>query len=95
MKSKKYHTVGRFPKYNIKIVERGTIATFNTYIHERSLSLGICTAIKSGGVKLFLRLKYDLIDLSFFILVYQATLETKSDYVVFSTTRFLGNDHER
>jgi hypothetical protein len=55
MKSKKYHTVGRFPKYNIKIVERGTIGTFNTHIHERSLSLGICTAIQSGGVKLVLK----------------------------------------
>jgi hypothetical protein len=54
MKSKKYHTVGRFPKYNIKIVERGTIGTFNTHIHERSLSLGICTAKKSAGVKLVL-----------------------------------------
>jgi histidinol phosphatase-like PHP family hydrolase len=55
MKSKKYHTVGRFPKYNIKIVKRGTIITFNTHIHERSLSLDICTAIKSGGVKLVLK----------------------------------------
>jgi hypothetical protein len=55
MKNKKYHTVGRFPKYNIKIVERGTIGTFNTHIHECSLSLGICTAIKSGGVKLVLK----------------------------------------
>jgi hypothetical protein len=35
-----------------------------------------------------------LIDLSIFILVYQATLVTNSDYVVFSTTRFLGNDND-
>ena len=53
MKNKEYHTVGRFPKYNI--VERGKIGTFNTHIHERSLSLGICTAITSGGVKLILK----------------------------------------
>ena len=44
-----------FQKYNIKIVERGTIGTFNTHMHERSLSLGIYTAIKSGGVKLVLK----------------------------------------
>jgi hypothetical protein len=55
MKNKKYHIVGRFPKYNIKILERGKIDTFKTHIHERSLSLGICTAIKSGGVKLVLK----------------------------------------
>ena len=55
MKNKKYHIVGRFPKYNRKIVERGKIDTFNTVIHERSLSLGICTAIKSGVVKLVLK----------------------------------------
>jgi hypothetical protein len=55
MKNKKYHIVGRFPKYNIKIVERGKIDTFNTHLHECSLSLGICTAIKSGGVKLVLK----------------------------------------
>jgi hypothetical protein len=55
MESKKYHTVGRFPKYHIKIIERGKIDTFNTHIHERSLSLGICTAKKSGGVKLVLK----------------------------------------
>jgi hypothetical protein len=55
MKIKKYHTVGTVPKYNRKIVERGKIDTFNTHLHERSLSLGICTAIKSGGVKLVLK----------------------------------------
>jgi hypothetical protein len=55
MKIKKYHTVGRFPKYNRKIVESGKIDTFNTHIHERSLSLGICTAITSGGVNLVLK----------------------------------------
>jgi hypothetical protein len=55
MKNKKYHIVGRFLKYNIKIVERGKIDTFNTHIHERSLSLGICIAKKSGGVKLVLK----------------------------------------
>jgi hypothetical protein len=53
MKNKKYHTVGKFLKY--KIVERGKIGTFSTHIHERSLSLGICTAITSGGVKLVLK----------------------------------------
>jgi hypothetical protein len=37
------------------IVERGTIDTFNTHIHEHSLSLGICISIKSGGVKLVLK----------------------------------------
>jgi hypothetical protein len=35
--------------------KRGKIGTLNTHIHERSLSLGICTAIKSGGVKLVLK----------------------------------------
>ena len=55
MKNKKYHIVGKFLKYNIKIVERGKIGTFNTHIHERSLSLGICTVIKGGGVKLVLK----------------------------------------
>ena len=55
MKNKKYHNVGRFLKYNIKIVERGKIDTFNTHLHERSLSLGIWIAIKSGGVKLVLK----------------------------------------
>jgi len=55
MKNKKYHIVGTVPKYNIKIVERGKIDTFNTHIHERSLSLGICIAIKSRGVKLVLK----------------------------------------
>ena len=54
MKNKKYHTVGRVPKYNIKNVERGKIDTFKAHIHERSLSLGICTAIENGGVKLVL-----------------------------------------
>jgi hypothetical protein len=55
MKNKKYHIVGRFLKYNRKIVERGKIDTFKTHKHERSLSLGICTAIKSGEVKLVLK----------------------------------------
>jgi hypothetical protein len=49
MKNKKYYIVGTVPKYNIKIVERDKIDNFSTHIHERSLSLGICTAIKSGG----------------------------------------------
>jgi hypothetical protein len=51
----KYHIVGAVLKYNRKIVERGKIDTFNTHIHERSLSLGICISIKSGGVKLVLK----------------------------------------
>jgi hypothetical protein len=55
MKNKKYHIVGRFPKYNRKIVERGRIDTFSTDIHEHSLSLGICISIKNGGVKLVLK----------------------------------------
>jgi hypothetical protein len=48
MKNKKYHTVGTVPKYNIKIVERGKIDTFNTHIHEHSLSLGICNKERRG-----------------------------------------------
>ena len=38
MKSKKYHTVGTFPKSNRKIVERGKIDTTNTHVHDRSVS---------------------------------------------------------
>ena len=43
MKSKKYH--------NVKIVERGKIATSKTQLHGRSLSwIGSGTSIKGGGV---------------------------------------------
>jgi len=56
MKNKnKTHTVGTFPKSNIKTVERGKndTSTPNTQIHDRSLSsFGTCTP--SGGVKLIL-----------------------------------------
>jgi hypothetical protein len=54
-KTKKYHIVGRFPKYNRKIVGRVKMDTVIIHIHERSLSLGICISIKSGGVKLVLK----------------------------------------
>jgi hypothetical protein len=55
MKNKKYYTVGMVPKPNIKIVERRTIDTPNTQIHDRPLSwLGTGTSIKSAGVKLVL-----------------------------------------
>jgi lysylphosphatidylglycerol synthetase-like protein (DUF2156 family) len=39
MKSKKYHSVGKIPKSNIKIVERGIIDIRSTHIHDRSLFL--------------------------------------------------------
>ena len=40
----KYHTVGTIPKSEIKIVERDNIITFNTQIHDRSLSHKYMTA---------------------------------------------------
>ena len=55
-KNKKYHTVETAPKCNGKIVDRGKIDTPNTHIHDSSLScLGKGTSIKSGRVKLVLR----------------------------------------
>ena len=49
MKKIKCHTVGTFPKSNIKIVERGKIDTPDTQIHAHFLSwLGTGTSIKSG-----------------------------------------------
>jgi hypothetical protein len=55
MKNKKYHTVGKVPKYNTKIVEKGKLNTPNKQIHYHSLSwLGTGTSIKSGRVKLLL-----------------------------------------
>ena len=39
MKSKKYHSVGKIPKSNIKIVERGIVDIRSTHIHDRSLFL--------------------------------------------------------
>jgi hypothetical protein len=39
MKKKKYHTVGKIPKSNFKIVERGKIDTPNLQIHDLSLFL--------------------------------------------------------
>ncbi len=39
MKSKKYQSVGKIPKSNIKIVERGIIDIRSTHIHDRSLFL--------------------------------------------------------
>jgi hypothetical protein len=45
--------VGTVPKYKKKIVERGKMDTFNTQIHDRSLSWnGTGTSIKNGGTKL-------------------------------------------
>ena len=38
-KNKKYHTVGRGPKSNRKIIERGKNDTPNTQIHVHDLSL--------------------------------------------------------
>ena len=50
-KQTKKHSVGKIPKSNIKIVEKGKIDTPNTHIHDRSLPwLGTGTSIKSGGV---------------------------------------------
>jgi hypothetical protein len=47
MKNKTYHTVGTFPKSNIKIEERGKIDTLSTEIHDLSLScLGASTSCK-------------------------------------------------
>jgi hypothetical protein len=37
MKYKKYHTVGKIPKSNTKIVERDKIDTPNTQTRDRSL----------------------------------------------------------
>jgi len=54
MKNQKYRHVGTIPKSNINIAERGKINTPNTQIHDRSLSLGTDTSIKSGGFKLIL-----------------------------------------
>jgi len=55
MKNKIYHTVGTIPTSNIKIVERGTIDTPNTQIHDRPCYwIGTGTSIKCGGVKLVL-----------------------------------------
>jgi hypothetical protein len=34
----KYHTVGTIPQSNIQIVERGSIGTRNSQIHDRSFS---------------------------------------------------------
>ena len=44
-KAKRYNTVGKFPRSNRKLVERGTINTHNTQIHDCFL-----TSIKSGGL---------------------------------------------
>ena len=45
-KKKKHHTDGTIPKSNIKMVERGTIDTPNTQIHDHFLSwLGTGTSI--------------------------------------------------
>ena len=59
MKNPKYHvTIGRFPKSNRKIVERGKINTPSTLIQDSSISwLGTSTSIKSGGLKLILWIK--------------------------------------
>ena len=51
MKNEKFHTVGTFPKFNIKIVERVNIDTRNILMYDCSLSW-LDTSINSGGVKL-------------------------------------------
>ena len=49
----KYHTVGTVPKSHRTIVLRGKIDTFNTHLHEHSMSwFDTLTSIKSGGIKL-------------------------------------------
>jgi len=45
-KTKKYHTVWTFSKFNRKIRKRDKIDISNTQIHDHSLS------IQSGGIKL-------------------------------------------
>jgi hypothetical protein len=65
MINKKYHTVGTVSTSNRKIIEKETIDTLNTNIHDRSLPwlgtdihdrslpwLGTGTSIKRGGDKL-------------------------------------------
>jgi hypothetical protein len=44
MKNKNYHTVGTFPKFNRKFVEKGRIDTPSTYIYLSWLGTG--TSIK-------------------------------------------------
>ena len=55
MENKIYHTVGTFPKSNLKNVVRVKINISNTPVHDRPLYL-LCTdtSIKSGGVNLVL-----------------------------------------
>jgi hypothetical protein len=48
--NKYYNTEGAFPKSERKIVERCTIETPNTHIHERSLSY-LGTGISIKGVR--------------------------------------------
>ena len=49
MKNKTYHTVGKIPKSNREILERGTIDTPNTHLHDRSLScLDTSTSMNNG-----------------------------------------------
>ena len=55
MKNKNYHTVGTFPKFNRKFVEKGRIDTPSTYIYLSWLGTG--TSIKSGGLNYFYGLK--------------------------------------
>ena len=51
----KYHTVGKIPKLNIKIVERGKIDPLaHTYMTVHFPSLVQARQLKSGGVKLVL-----------------------------------------
>lgn len=44
----KYHTEGRVPKSNIKIVDRGKIETLSTQIHYRSLTVLVQTLKQTG-----------------------------------------------
>ena len=55
MKNKKYHIIVKVPKFNRKFVEKGKMDTTNTQTRESSLSsIGVCTSIKHGGIKLVL-----------------------------------------
>jgi hypothetical protein len=46
MKNKKYHTVGKLPKSNIKIIERGKMDFSNTQIQDHSILPVLNTAIQ-------------------------------------------------
>jgi hypothetical protein len=55
VKNKKYHAIRIVSKSNKENHRKGKIYTFNTHIHDHSLSwLGTGTSRKSDGVKLIL-----------------------------------------